>query len=208
MNAHQTYSANAALNPAAPLHITLPTFRMVILADELLQQFFESAFSSSFILSTHSTLSPTNTLTTFSSPIATPVGTVGTPRTGGVVPPSKGLRGVLDNIVSDGMRVAGEVRKRVDEVGRDLERSALSAREQQMEDGDEPYGGESDRKSIRDGDRDLLEGADAVAGGGGRTEASEKELLDGEIERAVESPRRSDTEMSGFGGVNVLEFER
>jgi hypothetical protein len=30
-------SANPALNPNNPLHITLPTFRMVVLADELLE---------------------------------------------------------------------------------------------------------------------------------------------------------------------------
>ena len=208
INAQQTYTANAALNPAAPLHMTLPTFRMVILADELLQQFFESAFSSSFILSTHPALSPTNTLTTFSSPAAAPVGAVAAPRTGGVVPPSKGLRGVLDNIVSDGMRVAGEVRKRVDEVGRDLERNALSAREQQMEDGDEPYGGDSDRKSVREGDQDLLEGADAVAGGGGRMEANERELLVGEMEGVRGAPERSNTGESILGGEKVVEFER
>ena len=206
INAQQTYTANAALNPAAPLHITLPTFRMVILADELLQQFFESGFSSSFVLSTHPTLSPTNTLTTFSSPTVT---SMAAPRTGGIVPPSKGLRGVLDNIVSDGMRVAGEVRKRVDEVGRDLERSALSVREQQMEDGDEPYGGESDRKSIRDGDRDLLEGADAVAGGGGRAEGHAKDdLLGGEMDNAGGQPERRNTDLDAFGGEKVVEFER
>lgn len=209
INAQQTYTANAALNPAAPLHMTLPTFRMVILADELLQQFFESAFSSSFILSTHPASSPTNTLTTFSSPAAAPMGAVTTSRVGGVVPPSKGLRGVLDNIVSDGMRVAGEVRKRVDEVGRDLERNALSAREQQMEDGDEPYGGDSDRKSVREGDRDLLEGADAVAGDGGRPEASERELLVvGEIEGAGGTPKSSDTGEGRLSGHKVVEFER
>ena len=201
INAQQTYTANAALNPAAPLHITLPTFRMVILADELLQQFFESGFSSSITLSTHPTLSHTNTLTTFSSPTAHSTSHIATPRAGGIVPPSKGLRGVLDNIVSDGMRVAGEVRKRVDEVGRDLERSALSAREQQMEDGDEPYGGESDRKSVRDGDRDLLEGADAVAGGGGRVESSGHDLLGGEMDGMGERP-------DAFGGEKVVEFER
>lgn len=214
MNAQQRYTANAALNPAAPLHMTLPTFRMVILADELLQQFFESAFSSSFILSTHPALSPTNTLTTFSSPTTAPMGPAAIPRAGGVVPPSKGLRGVLDNIVSDGMRVAGEVRKRVDEVGRDIERNALSAREQQMEDGDEPYGGESDRKSVREGDRDLLEGADAVAGDGARMESfsAERESLVGEV--GVEGggggrPNRSDTGESTLGGHSkVIEFER
>lgn len=213
INAQQTYTANAALNPAAPLHMTLPTFRMVILADELLQQFFESAFSSSFILSTHPALSPTNTLTTFSTPATPSMGTIATPRAGGVVPPSKGLRGVLDNIVSDGMRVAGEVRKRVDEVGRDLERNALSAREQQIEDGDEPYGGDSDRKSVREGDRDLLEGADAVAGdgGGGKTEAaSDRDLLVGEMDGVGlgGGPARSDTGEGSLGGQKVIEFQR
>ena len=44
-------SANLALDPANPLHITLPTFRMVILADELLERFFEMGFAESFVLS-------------------------------------------------------------------------------------------------------------------------------------------------------------
>jgi hypothetical protein len=43
-------SANLALDPNKPLHITLPTFRMVILADEVLENFFEVGFSSSFRL--------------------------------------------------------------------------------------------------------------------------------------------------------------
>src|SRR2546421_5950821 len=44
-------SHNVALDPSHPLYITLPTFRMVILADELLEQFFESFFPQSFHLS-------------------------------------------------------------------------------------------------------------------------------------------------------------
>ena len=197
--AREAYSANAALNPAAPLHITLPTFRMVILADELLQQFFESSFPSSFTLSTtHPTPSPSSTLTTFSS-LAAPIA----PRTGGVVPPSKGLRGVLDNIVSDGMRVAGEVRRRVDEVGREIERSAL-ARDQQMEDGDEDVGGDSDRKSVREGDRDLLEGAEAVAGGpgGGKAERRDSDLL------GIEGVGTPVTPTNNGFGEKTVEFER
>ncbi|KAK4697686.1 hypothetical protein P7C71_g454, partial [Lecanoromycetidae sp. Uapishka_2] len=154
-------SANLALDPANPLHITLPTFRMVILADELLQQFFESSFPESFHLSDHPAHSTSQTtLTTFSSPTpALPAA----PR-GGVVPPAKGLRGVLDNIVSDGMRVAGEVRKRVDEAQRDMERSALQRSEADIDDDEErgSYGGESDRRSVRETDRDLLEGEEAV----------------------------------------------
>ncbi|KAI9882974.1 MAG: hypothetical protein M1823_005278 [Watsoniomyces obsoletus] len=47
----ESAAANAALDPAHPLHITLPTFRMVILADELLELFFETSFPASFRLS-------------------------------------------------------------------------------------------------------------------------------------------------------------
>lgn len=156
-------SANIALDPSKPLHITLPTFRMVILADDLLQQFFESAFSASFHLSDHPAhpSSPT-ALTTFSShPTPLPAA----PR-GGILPPAKGLRGVLDNIVSDGMRVAGEVRKRVDEAQREMERSALQRSETDLDDEEEKgaYGGEADRKSVIEGDRELLEGEEAVVG--------------------------------------------
>ena len=53
--------------------------------------------------------------------------------TGIVVPPGKGLRGVLDNIVSDGMRVAAEVRRRMEEAQRELEKNAT----QRPEDEDE-----------------------------------------------------------------------
>lgn len=170
-------SANIALDPSNPLHITLPTFRMVILADELVQQFFESAFPSSFHLSSHPAHSSSQTaLTTFSSPIpALPAA----PR-GGIVPPAKGLRGVLDNIVSDGMRVAGEAKKRFDEAQREMERSALPRSEADDEEEEKgAYGGESDRKSVREGDRELLEGEEAivVVGRGGNKEVEEDLLM-------------------------------
>ena len=48
----QAESANIALDPSKPLHITLPTFRMVVLADELLEQF-------SSLPSQHLSVSPT-----------------------------------------------------------------------------------------------------------------------------------------------------
>lgn len=161
-------SANLALDPANPLHITLPTFRMVILADELLQQFFESAFPNSFYLSTSPLTPNASTLTTFSTPSHP-----SSAPTRVVVPPAKGLRGVLDTIVSDGIRVAGEVRKRVDEASREFERSATgksatSAAEDEDEEGG-GYGGDAERRSVREADRDLLDGAEAdvVAGGSG-----------------------------------------
>ena len=172
-------SANVALDPSNPLHITLPTFRMVILADDLLQQFFESAFSASFHLSDHPAHSSSPAaLTTFSSHAPT---LPAAPRNG-MVPPAKGLRGVLDNIVSDGMRVAGEVRKRVDEAHREMERSALQRSETDLDDEEEKgaYGGEADRKSVAEGDRELLEGEEAVVGvGRGGSLQIEEDLLGG-----------------------------
>lgn len=161
-------SANLALDPANPLHITLPTFRMVILADELLQQFFESAFPNSFhLFPSPSTpnANPLTTFTTLSHPSSSALARA-------VVPPAKGLRGVLDTIVSDGIRVAGEVRKRVDEASREFERSATGKSTSAAEDEDEEgggYGGDAERRSVREADRDLLDGAEAevVTGGGG-----------------------------------------
>ncbi|KAG5301087.1 GTPase activating protein [Histoplasma ohiense] len=183
-------SANLALDPAHPLHITIPTFRMVILADELLEQFFESFFPQSFHLSdTADTASLRNNslssnLTTFTNLGArrygagtvSSIGATVAGASGGIVPPGhKGLRGVLDNIVSDGMRMAAEVRKKMDEAQRELEENAHAGRPDDDDDEEDdgmyddsrsghgptrPGGG---RSSARDADRDLLEGAEVAA---------------------------------------------
>jgi hypothetical protein len=164
----ETESANLALDPANPLHITLPTFRMVILADELLEAFFESFFPSSLRLSDKAVSSlSTSSLTTFSSLRGVrgtgAVGAVGAVGAAGAVNASKGLRGVLDGIVTDGMRVAAEVRRRMDEAQREMERNALGGRDdgEDDEDVEAEKGGEEERRSVRDADRDLLEGAEA-----------------------------------------------
>lgn len=192
-------SHNLALNPDKPLHITLPTFRMVILADELLEQFFETFFPQSFRLST-----PANTgggttslpssfssntlsgnLTTFanlgnvknfvsgvSSTNKTAVVNVGS--AGGVVEPgSRGLRGVLDNIVNDGMRMAAEMRKRMDEAQREFEKNAREAQQHRQrgyrDDEDDDDDEELDEKRAADEttldkhDQDLLEGAEVAS---------------------------------------------
>jgi hypothetical protein len=190
-------SANPALDPNNPLHITLPTFRMVVLADELLEQFFESYFPQSFHLSDHphpaslaASSSLSSNLTTFSNIGARASASVvaGAPvagASGGIVPPGKGLRGVLDNIVTDGIRMAAEVKKRMDDAQRELERNALGGRDEEDDEDDDDdypsrqgasaaamaggisswgagaYGADPERRSVRDADRDLLEGAEA-----------------------------------------------
>lgn len=173
----QSEAANAALDPSKPLHITLPTFRMVVLADELLEQFFECSFPLSFRILEQATpmMISSSPLTTFSnlgfnrSPVQAMMGGAGGTGPVGFLPPGKGLRGVLDNIVTDGMRVAAEVRRRMDEAQKEMEKNALQRPEEDEED-DDSYdprsagGYDAEHRSVRSEDRDLLEGADAEAG--------------------------------------------
>ncbi|KAF6795930.1 TBC domain-containing protein [Colletotrichum sojae] len=204
----QSEAANAALDPANPLHITLPTFRMVVLADELLEQFFESSFPTSFHLieGLPTVSTPTSTLTTFSSlnfgraPAAAALNPVAQGAT-------RGLRGVLDNIVTDGMRVAAEVRRRMEEAQKDLEKNAMPGQKDEDEEDDADIGveigirkgtssGSADieRRSVRSEDRDLLDGADAEAGASGN--GKEGQLVD------IEPASRTETNSKG-----VVEFE-
>ncbi|KAF2014670.1 acetyl-CoA synthetase-like protein [Aaosphaeria arxii CBS 175.79] len=154
-------AANLALDPNKPLHITLPTFRMVILADELLEHFFETGFSSSFHLADKqlsSKASSSSNLTTFSNAgrqmaaATAGMGGVVGGAGAGVVPPGKGLRGMLDNIVSDGMRVAAEVRRRMDEAQKEMDKEARHGRDDEDE--------EEDASNAKDAD--LLEGAETA----------------------------------------------
>lgn len=237
----ETQTANVALDPAHPLHITLPTFRMVILADELLEQFFDSFFPQSFRLSDRPdpasvsrTTSLSSNLTTFanmgairriSGSQSTGAGAPIAGASGGIVPPGhRGIRGVLDNIVSDGMRMAAEVRKKMDETQKEMERNALAGRpadDSEDEDDDvELDGGYDERRrgtssasgsSARDADLDLLEGADAMS----IRERSEGSKGDGAVETNTHAPRQdltspTDRTRSGSGSsvVNkVVEFD-
>ncbi|TVY45568.1 putative GTPase-activating protein [Lachnellula subtilissima] len=210
-------AANAALDPSKPLHITLPTFRMVVLADELLEQFFESSFPASFRISDKMVApasSSASSLTTFSSigfGRSTPQSSVGGTSSAGLVPPGKGLRGVLDNIVTDGMRVAAEVRRRMDEAQKELEQNAVH-RPDDDEDDEEGYdeprtpGGGNAERTVRSEDRDLLEGADAEAmslrGQDGVSEVKQQDSLNPTAPSAARS--RSASVVSS----KVIEFER
>lgn len=215
----QSESANAALDPSNPLHITLPTFRMVVLADELLEQFFESSFPASFrILERQSSTGPqsTSTLTTFSnlgfnrSASISQGGGFGGTGSAGQVPPGKGLRGVLDNIVTDGMRVAAEVRRRMDEAQKDLEKNALQRDDEDDDEedvdgrGSGAYARDSDRRSVRSEDMDLLDGADAEAGSHVKgVDPDTRSLNAGDVEAA-----RSRAASSASTATKILEFER
>ena len=170
-------AANAALDPHSPVHITLPTFRMLVLADETLESFFESAFANSFYLADAPMPSPGLTLPSFlnlnsaaPSALAGPTASIPAispgPPAAGVMAPGRGLRGMLDNIVTDGMRVAAEVRRRMDEAQKELDRGAVT---RGTEDDDDDEGDEHGH--------DLLEGADAEAGASKADEAASGGLI-------------------------------
>lgn len=67
---------------------------------------------------------------------------------------------MLDNIVSDGMRVAAEVRKQWDEAQREVERNAPGREEEEEDEEEGRLVEDAERRSVRERDRDLLEGAE------------------------------------------------
>jgi hypothetical protein len=208
-------AANAALNPAQPLYITLPTFRMVVLADELLEQFFESSFPASFHviegLQSAALVKSPQSLTTFSS-----IGFAGSrppvPAPGGPPGAGRGLRGVLDGIVTDGMRVATEVRRRMEEAQKELEKNALPGQRPEDEEEDDDDVGievgvrrgtagastDVERRSVKSLDRDLLDGVDAEAGQSAKDQGVS--LID-----AGDSPGSGGQPTTS--GTGVVEFE-
>ena len=101
------------------------------------------------------------------------------------------------------MRVAGEVKKRMDEAQREMERNAVQRpSEADMDDDDDGkggYGGDSDRRSVREGDRELLEGEEAIVGvGRGGNKDIEEDLLGG----------LEDTGHPAMAETGKVEFER
>ena len=71
----------------------------------------------------------------------------------------------------------------MDEAQREMEKNAVQrSSEADMDDDDEKggYGGDSDRRSVREGDRELLEGEEAIVGvGRGGKKEVEEDLLGG-----------------------------
>lgn len=214
----QSEKANIALDPSNPLHITLPTFRMVVLADELLEQFFESSFPASFHITDGlgSSGAPTmpsssSSLTTFSS-LGIGAGRAAAAALGvpGAASPSVpggqaagqasrgGLRGVLDNIVTDGMRVAAEVRRRMEDAQRELEKNAVPGQHGQR--------GEDDDEDDEDEDDDQLEvpgferGGGAAGGGAAAGITASGSEPSGRVPRGSAVASRSASSRQAYGG--------
>ncbi|CAN3373678.1 hypothetical protein DIURU_005480 [Diutina rugosa] len=94
-----TISHNAALNPNAPVVLTLPTFRMVILADETYELFFAFTLRESFHLSKE---------------IDTDLNSMRT------------LRVMFDGLLADGRTLASRVRRRVDSSASSIKPDVIS----------------------------------------------------------------------------------
>ncbi len=210
----QSEKANVALDPSNPLHITLPTFRMVVLADELLEQFFESSFPTSLhiIDGLPNATNQSSALTTFSSlNFSRPATLSPSGAQPGLTGAGRGLRGVLDNIVTDASRVAAEVRRRMEEAQRELEKNALPGQRDEDEEDEEDlqgpvkstgaYGGDAERRSVRSSDRDLLDGADAGAGATKETDGSSQSLLD------INSEQEGRVDTVNNATQRIVEFE-
>ena len=197
-------AANAALDPSSPVHITLPTFRMLVLADETLEGFFDSGFANSFHLADAPLPSSTITSPLFlnlqnaPSNAGTPASLGPTPALtpggagAGVVPPGKGLRGMLDNIVTDGMRVAAEVRRRMDEAQKELDKNASTRGTEDYDEDDDEGQGE-----------DLLQGAEADAGGS--TKAEQADMLSLLDKPLVEEPKAGRASLLSTPGQGVVD---
>lgn len=228
----QAEAANAALDPSNPLHMTLPTFRMVVLADELLEQFFESSFPSSFhIIEGLASTNSSSNLTTFSS-LGQSAGRAAAAAMSGSAAGAgagaggnRGLRGVLDGIVTDGMRVAAEVRRRMDEAQKELEKNAVPGQkpaneeDEDDEDGDVdihmltgPSGkGDAETRSVRSvrrEDRTLLEGIDAEADGHGQAKGESQSAGSARAAAIAEADARRRSVVEGeASATRTLEFE-
>lgn len=226
----QAEAANAALDPSNPLHMTLPTFRMVVLADELLEQFFESSFPSSFhIIEGLPTATTSSNLTTFSSlgqsagraAAAAMAGSAAGAGAGG----NRGLRGVLDGIVTDGMRVAAEVRRRMEEAQKELEKNAVPGQKSAQEEDEDDEDGDVDIhqltrasgkgdaearsvRSVRREDRTLLEGIDAEADGNGQGKGEGQNTGSGGAAAIADADARGRSVVEGeASATRTLEFE-
>ncbi|KAK6860311.1 hypothetical protein PG995_003947 [Apiospora arundinis] len=181
------------------------------LHDELLEQFFESSFPTSLHVTEglQSVNPSTPSLTTFSSFGRSAAGSLPIPQAA-ASGATRGLRGVLDNIVTDASRVAAEVRRRMEEAQRELEQNAVPGQRDEEEDEDEDlrvpksaggYGGDAERRSVRSSDLDLLDGADAEAGASKGQEGSSQSIL---------KPTEATTSQSGAADTptqRIVEFE-
>ena len=138
-------SHNAALNPNTPVYLNLPTFRMVILADET----YELLFSSTLRESTH-----------LDRPLDLKFN------------PMRNLRDMFDGLLADGRKVASKVRTRMDSRASNNMNNTNNSSNNSIKSGKSKndHNGEDDDRdddfgiiSIDENDKNLLLGTEAQA---------------------------------------------
>lgn len=129
-------SKNAALNPNAPVVVNLPTFRMVVLANETYELFFDRTFRDSIHLS---------------EPVTSKYD------------PVRSLKDMFNGLLADGQLVALKVRRRVDSAASQAlhhDNSSQSSKSTKHDDDDE-RDDDFGNISIDDKEKDLLLGTEA-----------------------------------------------
>lgn len=133
-------SHNAALNPQTPVFLNLPTFRMVVLADETYELFFSNTLRDAFRID-----SPLDSKFTM-----------------------RNLRDIFDGLLADGREVAKKVRRRMDSAAHSgqqgsEESSVKSEKATKAHEEEEEADDDFDVIEIDEVDKDLLLGAEAQA---------------------------------------------
>lgn len=135
---HNSISHNAALNPKTPVVLNLPTFRMVILADETYELFFSKTLNSSLHID---------------KPLDSKAATM------------RNLRDMFDGLLADGREVAKKVRRRMDSAAQSLplmdNSSVKSGKSAKVHEDDDEPDDDFGVTEIDEHDKDLLLGAEA-----------------------------------------------
>lgn len=129
-------SHNAALNPNTPVTLNLPTFRMVVLADETYELFFSDTLRDSLHID---------------EPLESKIATI------------RNLRDMFDGLLADGREVAKKVRRRMDSAahqpqnGDNASMKLAKSFKEEEDERDDDFG----IIDIDENDKDLLLGAEA-----------------------------------------------
>lgn len=176
-----TISHNAALNPKTPVVLNLPTFRMVILADETYELFFSKTLRHSVHID---------------KPLDTKAATM------------RNLRDMFDGLLADGREVAKKVRRRMDSAAHhspqgdnaSVKSGKSSKAQEEEEERDDDFG----VTEIDEHDKDLLLGAEAqvLVDPVNNHHADKKQ-----IESFHKAERQASIKNKHDHDINLIEFE-
>lgn len=174
-------SHNAALNPNTPVSVNLPTFRMVVLADETYELFFSTTLRQSIHID---------------KPLDSKVATM------------RNLRDMFDGLLADGREVAKKVRRRMDSAAQShqsqsdnsSEKSTKVQKPQEDDEEDDDFG----VIDIDESDKDLLLGAEAQV----YTDPIHNSPADKErIENFHKAEQQASADTTNHPEKNLIEFE-